>query len=549
MTREEELIELLDKETIADDAIFCEHPLSHSMQEQRNAIEKTFREFGLQGKITSVYSAPQVNCFDFVPGVGEKLFKYETIRAKIKMALTEFSDVRMLLPVPGTNTCRLEMPKAQRSLVAAGDLFRSQEWRDSQAMLPLALGKGLDGSSVIIDLTKAPHLLIAGTTGAGKSVLLDSCIHSLMLRHTPDELKFIFADPKIVEFDKYNDLPYLQFPVISEPEDLPSVLEWLNVEMDRRYKMLAETSCRNISALNEQKPGSLPYIVVIINELADFMLVARSQLEMSLSRICVKSRAVGIHVIISTTRPDSQVLTGDIKANLPTRIAFKVACQINSRTILGVDDAVELLGLGDMLFRGPGAEALTRIQGIYVNEQESARILERLKSMYSDMKPNALPHLRVMWRNRNDALRKQLFAIVFNVLEDELDWLKDDIIDDTSNALTDALIENWDELQCLEENWYELQWLEDSYKTNAEANDDSNLLLKAIKIVIESRRPTISHIQRMLGIGYNKACDIMEELEEYGIISPQKDSAMRSVLVNTYKEALSRLPKQNYGHD
>lgn len=528
MTHENELIELLGgaEKEVQDNGI---------LEQQRASIEKVFRDFGLQGKIIRAYSAPQVNCFEFAPGAGEKLFKYETIRAKIKMALTESSGVWMLLPVPGTNKCRLEVPKAQRSFVLAGDLFRSQEWRDSQATLPLMLGKALDGENIILDLAKAPHLLIAGTTGSGKTVLLDQCLLSLMLRHNPDDLKLVLFDPMVVEFQKYKDLPYLQFPVINALEDMLCALEWLKEEMNRRYKVLAKAGCRNIGTLNEQKPGSLPYIVVIFDELADLMLIGKGQVASLLSQVCAKSRAVGIHFIISTPRPDPQVLPNIIKVNFPTRIAFKTAEKSASELILGIDDAKDLLVFGDMFFMGLGVEEIKRIQVSYADDNETARILEHVKFVCGDMKPNALPHPHCAGRNQIDALHDKLCDIVLNVLEDELDWLKDNIIDDTSNALADALIENWDELQ-LQKNPYQI---------NEEANEDSKLLLKAIQIVIESRRPTISHIQRMLGIGYNKACDIMEELEEYGIVSPQQGNEMRSVLVDTYEEAVSRLPKQN----
>ena len=527
MTHEDELIELLATATkeVQDDGI---------LEQQRASIEKVFRDFGLQGKIIRSYSAPQVNCFDFAPGAGEKLFAYKEIIANMRAELREMS-VRMLLPMPGTDECRLEVPKAQRSFVLAGDLFRSQEWHDSQATLPLMLGKAIDGKNIILDLAKAPHLLIGGTTGCGKSVLLDQCLLSLMLRHSPDDLKLVLFDPMVVEFQKYKDLPYLQFPVITAPEDMLRALEWLKEEMDRRYKVLAEFPCKNIRAINEQKPGSLPYIVVIFNELADYCLeAARSQMETLLSQLCAKSRAVGMHFIISTQRPDSGVLPGILLANCPTRIAFKTAERNASQLILGTDGAQDLLGLGDMLFIGPGGDE-KRIQGGYADVNETARIIERVTSIYGDMKANALPHTHCRERNQINVIHGKLVNIVRDVLEGNLDWLKDNIIDDTCNEIADAIIENWDELQ----------WHEDSSKTNAESNDDSKLLMKAVQIVIESRRPSTSYIQRMLEIGYNKACHLIEAMEKYGILSQPRRTGERRILVENIEEAIQLLSNSN----
>ena len=335
MTREEELIELLDKETIADDAIFCEHPLSHSMQEQRNAIEKTFREFGLQGSIVHANCAPQVNSFDFSIGANENPAAYRDIKDNIQMAVGK-SEMRMLLPEPGKNDGRLEIANSHRAMVTAEEMFHSAAWRDSHAMLPVMMGKGVDGNTVILDLAKAPHLLIAGCTGSGKSVFMDSCIYSLMFRYTPCELKLILVDSKVVEFSQYNDLPYLQFPVINSTNDTLQALQWLNMEMDRRYKMLSEAGCRDIRTLNDQRPCSLQYIVMIINEFSDYMTEARTQMESQLARLCAIGRASGIHLIISTSRPDSRVLSRSIMANFPTRIAFRVAAHTDSKRILDV---------------------------------------------------------------------------------------------------------------------------------------------------------------------------------------------------------------------
>ena len=548
MTREEELIELLDKETISKECV------SDDLSEQQVIIEKIFKQFEVQCKILHAGKALRVNCFEYIiDGNSLKqlmLFKHE-IKEEIREALGKREDIRLIPPMPNLLGCYLEIPNDCQTTVTAGELFRLPIWKLAQATLPLMLGKGWCGDPNILDLTRAPHLLIAGCTGSGKSILLDSCIISLMFRHTPDELKLILVDSKIVEFCKYNDLPYLQFPVINSTNDTLQALQWLNMEMDRRYKVLSEAGCRDIRTLNEQRPCSLPYIVMIIDEFSDYMIEARSQMESQLAPLCAKSRAVGIHLIISTSRPCHDVLSGGIMANFPTRIAFRVACHSDSRRILAVDDAVHLLGLGDMLFKEPSSKELTRIQGGYVNDQESERIIERLKSMYGDMKPNALPHLRVMERNQIDVLHGKLVEIARDVLENNLDWLKDDIIDDTSDDLADSIIEHWDELKDVISDLDEEPNIDDveeadSKEDECPSNDEGcKLLLEAIQIVIESRRPTISNIQRQLKVGYNKASALLETMERHGIVSPQRDSEMRSVLVNSYEEAVSRLPKQN----
>ena len=442
MTHEKELIELLDKETTARECNAGDLPV------QREIIERTFREFGLQGKITRAYCGPQVNCFDFEIGTGEKLQSYRQIEKNLQMAL-KATNVRMVLPGSEVGIeCRLEVPAKCRMTVSAGTVFRSFEWCESKARLPLMLGKGIDGTIEIIDLARAMNLLMAGSTGSGKSVFMDSCIQSLMFKHTPDELKLILVDPKVVEFNKYLNLPYLQFPVIHDVEATLDVLQWLVTETERRYELLVNAACRDIQTWNQQHPDSLPYIIMFIDELADFMLEARSQMETLLSEICAKSRAVGIYLIIATQRPDSKVLTGIIKCNFPTRIAFDMASRIDSRLFIGSDDAAFLVGSGDMLFHGPCGEALTRIQGSYVKPEESARIAERLQAIYKDViSKRQLPKRHALFRNHGMILRNKLVEIIQEIVDDRLDYAKNDIVDDITDGIADAIMEHWNELK------------------------------------------------------------------------------------------------------
>ena len=437
------------------------------------------------------------------------------------------------------------------AVVAAGEMFRSTEWRDSCALLPVMMGKSVDGRAAMLDLARAPHLLMAGCTGSGKSIFMDSCIHSLMFRYTPCELKLILADSKFVEFSKYKNLPYLQFPVINSTRDTLRALQWLNMEMERRYEVIGDVGCRDIRTLNEQRPCSLPYIVMIIDEFSDYMVEAKTQMESLLAHLCAKCRATGIHLIISTQRPDYRVLTWSIRANFPVRIAFRMASQADSRRLLDVGDATDLSGFGDMLFRESSTEELTRIQGVFVNDKESARIIEHLKSMYGDMKPNALPLLRGMVYNQIDVLHGKLVNITLDVLEENMDSINEDAIDYVCEEIADSIIEHWDELKEADTDVYEEPKEDDVadsefmlFEQDRE-NCKREMLKQAIQIVIEGKRPLISHIQRQLKIGYNKVCALIEAMERYGIVSPQVGTDPRRILVDTYEEALSRLPKQN----
>ncbi len=269
-----------------------------------------------------------------------------------------------------------------KTTVTAGDLFRSDAWRNESEELPLMIGEGMDGKIFTLDLATAMDLLIAGSTGSGKSVFMDMCLFSLMLRHTPKELKLILVDSKAVEFIKYKDLPYLQFPVITNTRDTLKVLHWLNTEMVRRQQLLAEANCREIRDLNAQKANSLPYIVIFIDDLADAMLKERTIMEHLLESLSGAGRPLGIHFVISTQRPDARVLTRGIKSTFFTRIAFQVPSATNSRTILDSEGAEQLRGRGDMLCKF--FSELRRIQGGFINQLECTRILERIRSIYKD---------------------------------------------------------------------------------------------------------------------------------------------------------------------
>ncbi len=440
-----------------------------------------------------------------------------------------------------------EVPNGDCNIVTASELFCSPEWHDSQARLPIMLGKSVDGDIMLLDLAKAPHLLIAGTVGSGKSVQMDLCLCSLMFRHAPDELKLILADPKVVEFDKYKKLPYLLLPVLNSCEEMLLTLHCLTVEMENRYELLAKADCRSITELNAKKPGSLPYIVMFINELSDFMAEAKKKMEALLFRLCSKARAVGIHLVICTQRPDTRVLTEYIKTNFPTRIAFRTACSIDSQTILDTHGAECLRGYGDMLFRKPGGGELVRIQGGFLTQPEVTRIIERLIAMYGEMKPEPLSHLQDKKPNQAIIHYGQLFEIVRKTLEQELDCIKKDIVDDLAGKIAASIIKYMDGLHEIPSSTSEAdeetqESVEGSTECDEELSQERKMLLEALPFVLENRRATVSYLQRRLKVGYNKATMLLETMERYGIVSSPSVNGTRSILVGSFEEAIAKLP-------
>ncbi len=368
--------------------------------------------------------------------------------------------------------------------------MESRAWKSSKADIPLVLGRNISGKCVILDLAKAPHLLIAGATGSGKSVCINALITSLLYRFTPDDLRLILVDPKVVEFSCYARLPHLVVPVITESKKVPLALRWVINEMKQRYDLFAKAGARNITAFNarpkskapvmdddgEPIPEKVPYIVLVIDELADIMMTAKSEVEESLARIAQLSRATGIHTIIATQRPSVNVITGIIKANYPTRIAFQVTSQVDSRTILDGKGAEALLGRGDMLFRPPGASKLERNQSALVQDDE----IDKVVNFVAD--------------------------------QAEPDFLED--VFKAGGSETGDVAGAGEEI----------------------SDADEELIQRAIEVIKRDRRATTSYVQRSLRIGYNRSAMIMEILEQRGIVGPQVGSAPREILIDTGAE-------------
>ncbi|MBU1999136.1 MAG: DNA translocase FtsK [Candidatus Omnitrophota bacterium] len=341
-------------------------------------LEDTLGDFNISVKVTDIERGPNITRYELEPAPGVKLNRIVALNDDIALAMKAQS-VRIVAPIPGKGKVGVEVPNSQSTFVYLKEVLASQEFQKSDAKLPLTLGKDISGQAVIADLGQMPHLLIAGTTGSGKTVCVNSLIVSLLYKASPDELKFLMIDPKMVELAPFNGLPHLLCPVVTEAKKAAVALNWVVNEMEERYRLLAELGVRNIEAYN-QKKELLPYIVVIIDEFADLMMIVREQVESAITRLAQLSRAVGIHLILATQRPSVNVITGVIKANLPARISFKVASKVDSRTVLDMNGADKLLGKGDMLFLKPQDAKLLRAQATLVMDNEIERVVDFIKT-------------------------------------------------------------------------------------------------------------------------------------------------------------------------
>lgn len=441
---------------------------------QSRLLEEKLADFGVQGKVTEVLPGPVITRYEFAPAPGVKINKIVNLSDDLALALKALS-VRIIAPIPGKAVIGIELPNDQREMVGFKDIVTSGVYKKSTSRLTIALGKDIVGHPEVTDLEKMPHLLIAGATGTGKSVALNTMIASILYKATPEEVKLIMIDPKRIELSIYDGIPHLIAPVVTDMKKATNALFWAVREMERRYKLLSEKKVRNIRQYNarvekEEKPEEgdppekLPYIVVIIDELADLMMVSSRDVEVGLTRLAQMARAAGIHLIIATQRPSVDVLTGLIKANFPTRLSFQVSSKTDSRTIIDANGAEALLGNGDMLFLPPGTAKLQRIHGAYVSEEEVTRIIDFLKSQ----KTPEYDH---------------------NIIE-------------AQEAPTDA----------------------DGDKDHDERYDD------AVALVTKTGQASISMVQRHLRIGYNRAARIIETMESEGIVGPSDGVKPREIL-------------------
>jgi DNA segregation ATPase FtsK/SpoIIIE-like protein len=454
------------------------------------SLEQKLADFGVKGEVTAIRPGPIITVFEYLPAPGIKVSKISGLSDDIAMAMRALR-VRIVAPIPGRGVVGIEIPNKSRQTVWFRDILVSKEFQESDMVLPMALGKTVDGSAAIADLSKMPHLLVAGTTGAGKSVSVNCMLMTLLYSVTPEKLRMILIDPKMLEFELYRDIPHLIHPVVTNPKLAAAALSWTCEEMDNRYRLLARWGTRNVALYNrkveremedwtEEKarkyaprgwpegqapplPEKLPYIVVVIDELADLMMVAKKDVEDSIVRIAQKARASGIHLIVATQRPSADVITGLIKANMPSRISFQVRTKIDSRVILDQSGAETLLGMGDMLFLPPGVSAIERVHGPFCSDDEVMRVADFLRAQGE---PQYEAELKVV----DEKAQSELF-------EEEYD-------------------------EC-----YDM----------------------AVQIVTDSGKASTSMIQRHLKIGYNRAARIIDMMEREGVVGPADGARPRKV--------------------
>ncbi len=432
-------------------------------------LEHKLRDFGVEGKVVEVRPGPVVTVYEFEPAPGVKISKIVNLEDDLALALSAYS-VRIEAPIPGKSVVGIEVSNPVRETVYLKDILASEAFKESPSKLTLALGKDIQGRPFVIDLTKMPHLLVAGSTGSGKSVSMNCMIMSILFRATPDEVKFLLIDPKMLEMSAYEDIPHLLLPVVTDPKEASSALRWVVREMEERYSLMASKGTKHIERYNQRllaegkKEELLPYIVVMIDELADLMITSRREVEESIIRLAQMARAAGIHLVLATQRPSVDVITGLIKANFPARISFQVSSKVDSRTILDTTGAEHLLGQGDMLFLPPGSSRLKRVHGAYVSEEEIKRVAE-------------------FWKRQGQP-------------QYNLDILREEVKE--SDTLPDY---------------------------------DDPKYEEAVHYVIQTGQASVSALQRRFKIGYNRAARLIERMEREGIVGPSDGVRPRPVLV------------------
>jgi S-DNA-T family DNA segregation ATPase FtsK/SpoIIIE len=467
-------------------------------------IEQTLSDFKVEGSIVEICPGPVITMFEFSPAPGVKISKIARLSDDLAMALAAFS-VRIVAPIPGKGVVGIEVPNPSREMVWLKEIIADDLFQGNEMELPMALGKGTEGEPVTADLARMPHLLVAGATGSGKSVAVNTMIVSLLYMNSPEDVRMIMVDPKMLEFNIYENIPHLLLPVVTDPKQATVALNWVVNEMEKRYQKLADMGVRNLAGYNKKverltkqaeldmldgKEDSkamrdldidhngkasherMPYLVVVIDEFADLMMTASKDVEQAVARLAQKARAAGIHLILATQRPSTDVITGLIKANFPTRMALRVTSKTDSRVILDSNGAENLLGNGDMLFVPPGSSALKRVHGAFVSETEIHQIVDFLKTQ-------ATP-------NYDESILEEEEEEVESPLEQE--WEKDDYYDD------------------------------------------------AVKVVIDSNKASISMIQRKLRVGYNRAARMVDRMASEGIVGESDGCKPREVLVDELPE-------------
>ncbi len=456
-----------------------------SLRETALRLQETLRTFGVNVTVTDISQGPAVTRYELQPEVGVKVSKIVNLADDIKLNLAA-TDIRIEAPIPGKAAVGIEVPNAENSMVAFRDLIDSPEFKKAESKISFAVGKDIGGNTVIADLAKMPHLLIAGATGSGKSVCINTIIMSILYKSSPDDVKLILIDPKVVELSVYNGIPHLMIPVVTDPKKAAAALHWGVAEMEDRYRKFAELNVRDLKGYNKKVremtenngqpiPEVLPQILIIVDELADLMMVASNEVEESICRLAQLARACGIHLVIATQRPSVDVITGLIKANMPSRIAFAVSSGVDSRTILDMVGAEKLLGKGDMLFYPQGKSKPERVQGAFVSDQEVSEVVDYIKE-----------------QNLGNTYTADVEEKISNITSASM---KD-------GGFTDSV------------------------------SDRDQYFVDAGNFIIDKEKASIGMLQRVFKIGFNRAARIMDQLEEAGVVGPEEGTKPRRVLMS-----------------
>jgi DNA segregation ATPase FtsK/SpoIIIE, S-DNA-T family len=465
--------------------------MASNLEESSRVLEDTLKDFGIEAKVVEVEQGPTITRYELQPAAGVKVQKITSLENDISLAMRATS-VRIVAPIPGKSRVGIEVPNSATSTVYIKDVLQSGEFRNEKSKISIVIGKDTAGAPLVCNLADMPHLLIAGATNTGKSVCINSIISSILFKSTPEEVKFLMIDPKMVELHFYNDLPHLICPVVTDKTKAPSALAWLLGEMERRYKVLSKVGAKNILSFNEKVDSKsitleslkhtadnsdepvvvkkMPYIVLIIDELADLMMSSANEVETSITRLAQLARAVGIHMILATQRPSVDVITGVIKANFPARIAFQVASKVDSRTILDENGADKLLGRGDLLLMDPRKSKLVRAQGAWVQDAEIEKITQFIKSQRKAV------YLEGITQAAEKG--KQAFG----------EFKRDEVYDE------------------------------------------------AKRVVLETGQASVSMVQRRLGLGYTRAARLIDMMEEDGVVGPYRGAKPREILVERSKQ-------------
>ena len=449
-----------------------------ALTDTANRLQKTLYSFGVSAKVENVSVGPAITRYELKPAEGVRVSKIANLADDIALNLAAES-IRIEAPIPGKQAVGIEIPNKENEVVHLRDILESDKFIDAKSKLSIALGKDVAGEEVVADIAKMPHVLIAGSTGSGKSVCINTLITSIIYKAKPSEVKLVMVDPKIVELSVYNGIPHLLIPVVTDPKKAAGALAWAVQEMENRYALFAGKGVRDLKGYNAElekdntESGKLPQIVIIVDELADLMMVAAKDVEDSICRLAQKARAAGMHLVIATQRPSVDVITGLIKANVPSRIAFAVSSQVDSRTILDMAGAEKLLGKGDMLFYPTGASKPTRVQGAFVDDKEVEKIVDFIKS-------------------------------------------------NTSATYSEEILESIEKANSTDKDVKDVE----------DGDDTDPLLDEAIETVIDTQTASTSFIQRRFKVGYARAGRIIDQMEERGIISGYQGSKPREVLMS-----------------